>query len=117
MYDFSDLKLSDHIETCSNPKGNNNYYLLFQISHNKGLCCINNEPENQMVLACPDKTMGNVSLFFYKDETKENTIQIKAHNSPLTCMELDNRGLKLATASEKVLFQYFLRKIHLGDHY
>jgi len=53
-------------------------------------------------MACPDKTLGQVSLCFYKENSKENTIEIKAHNSALSCIELDNRGLKLATASEKV---------------
>jgi len=70
-------------------------------------------------LACPDKTPGQVSLYFYKESnTKENTIQIKAHNSVLSCMELDNRGLKLATASEKVrkkcIVQPFINLL-LGD--
>lgn len=66
------------------------------------MCSINNEPENNIVLACPDKTLGQVSVYFYKDNNRDNTIQIKAHNSTVSCIELDNRGLKLATASEKV---------------
>lgn len=80
----------------------------------KGLCSVNNEPENSIVLACPDKISGNVSLYFYKDISRENSVQIKAHNSPLISIELDNRGLKLATASEKVykmlcfLFYFFI---------
>ena len=105
MYDFSDLKLNDHIETCSNPKGyllKKNIFLLLMT----GLCSINNEPENSIILAYPDKAPGQVSLCFYKvskdSSSKETTITIKAHNSVLSCIELDNRGLKLATASEKV---------------
>lgn len=92
MYDFSDLKLNDHIETCSNPRG---------------LCSVNNEPESNIVLACPDKTLGQLAISFYKEISKESTskdstVIIKAHTSVVTCIELDNRGTKVATASEKV---------------
>ena len=109
MYDFSNLKLNDHIETCSNPKGDYCMGIKDFYFSKIGLCSINNEPENNIILAYP----GKVSLCFYKENSskestnkenisKENTITINAHNSVLSCIELDNRGLKLATSSEKV---------------
>lgn len=49
VYNFSDLKLIDHIETCANPKG---------------LCALNDDPDITR-LACPDKTVGYVAVFNY----------------------------------------------------
>mmetsp|Transcript_108022 Transcript_108022/g.161615 ORF Transcript_108022/g.161615 Transcript_108022/m.161615 type:complete len:177 (+) Transcript_108022:197-727(+) len=82
VYNFSDLKLIDHIETCPNPRG---------------LCALNTEAENT-VLACPDKLLGHVIIHLYD---KKKTTNIKAHQSSLNCLELNNKGTKLATASEK----------------
>jgi len=47
VYNFSDLKLLDHIETCPNPLG---------------LCSMNTEGENT-ILACPHKSAGKVTIF------------------------------------------------------
>ena len=44
VYNFSDLKLLDHIETCPNPLG---------------LCSMNTEGDHT-IIACPDKTAGSV---------------------------------------------------------
>lgn len=49
VYNFSDLKLIDHIETCVNPKG---------------LCSLNDDPDVTR-LACPDRTIGYVAVFNY----------------------------------------------------
>ena len=46
VYNFSDLKLEDLIDTCPNPLG---------------LCSINNEGDGT-ILACPDKTVGYVNV-------------------------------------------------------
>lgn len=82
VYNFSDIKLLDHIETVKNPKG------LFSLS---------NDPQST-VLACPAKDVGHVAIHCY--DTKK-TISFKAHQSQIGCMELDFQGKKLATASEK----------------
>jgi len=59
VYNFSDLKLIDHIETVSNPKG---------------LCALNNDPDIT-ILACPDKVVGYVAVFNYGRKKKK-----KHHN-------------------------------------
>jgi hypothetical protein len=46
VYNFSDLKLEDLIDTCPNPLG---------------LCSINTEGD-YTILACPDKTVGYVNI-------------------------------------------------------
>lgn len=103
--------------------------LMIYFYYKIGLCSINNEPENNIILTYPDKVPGKVSLCFYKESSskdntskenisKENTITINAHNSVLSCIELDNRGLKLATSSEKVYLS-LQKTIHsfLGNCY
>jgi hypothetical protein len=49
VYNFSDLKLLDSIDTFQNPKG---------------LCCLSSE-KDFTVLACPDKQKGNVKVNIY----------------------------------------------------
>jgi hypothetical protein len=49
-------------------------------------------------LACPDKLVGYVNVHFYDTKHKVN---ILAHQSNLNCLELNAKGTKLATASEK----------------
>lgn len=99
VYNFSDLKLDKHIETCLNPKG-----LLFEKYSIKklyiGLCSLNNDVTNT-ILASPDKKTGHVLLHLY-DLNKKTTI--KAHQSTLSFIELSSKGNKLATSSEKVNF-------------
>lgn len=46
VYNFSDLKLLEHIETCPNPLG---------------LCSMNTEGDDT-ILACPDKDVGYVQV-------------------------------------------------------
>jgi WD40 repeat protein len=82
VYNFSDLKLVDHIETVKNPKG------LFSLSNDA----------NANVLACPAKEVGHVAIHCYDTKKK---LSFRAHQSQIGCMELDYGGKKLATASEK----------------
>ena len=82
VYNFNDLKLVDHIETCSNPKG---------------LCSLNSD-QDVHILVCPDKQIGHVNIINY--EQKKSTT-IKAHQSNLSMLELNMNGDKLATSSEK----------------
>lgn len=49
VYNFSDLKLIDHIETCQNPKG---------------LCSLNNEGD-YTIIATPDRLVGHVFINNY----------------------------------------------------
>lgn len=49
IYNFADLKLLDHMDTCLNPKG---------------LCSLNLDSENT-ILACPDKLLGQVTIHLY----------------------------------------------------
>jgi len=82
VYNFSDLKLLDHIDTSKNPKG------LFSLSSDA----------NTTVLASLGKEVGYVSIHSY--DTKK-TFSVQAHQSPLGCLELNCLGTRLATASEK----------------
>lgn len=64
VYNFNDLKMIDHIETCSNPKGCFYNFWTKKKKNYLGLCSLNNDPD-LTVLACPDKQVGHVELRFY----------------------------------------------------
>eukprot|EP00455_Lapot_gusevi_P011198 TRINITY_DN15157_c0_g2_i1.p1 TRINITY_DN15157_c0_g2~~TRINITY_DN15157_c0_g2_i1.p1 ORF type:complete len:366 (+),score=53.44 TRINITY_DN15157_c0_g2_i1:94-1191(+) len=82
VYNFSDLKLVDHIETISNPKG---------------LCALCPYLSNT-VLVCPGMQRGHVRVELY--DLKKTTF-IVAHDSNLAAFALNFDGTLLATASEK----------------
>jgi len=82
VYNFADLKLVDHIETTSNPKG---------------LCALCPNIPNT-VLVCPGLQKGHVRCELY--DIKKTTL-ITAHETSLACFALNHDGSKLATASEK----------------
>ena len=82
VYNFADLALLDHMETCDNPRG-----LL-------ALCAA---PHNN-VLAAPGLSKGHVRIELY-DQRK--TTLIAAHEAALACIALNNTGSRVATASEK----------------
>jgi WD repeat-containing protein 45 len=82
IYDFDDLRLIDAIETCPNAKG---------------LVALSPDPENA-VLATPDKTLGNVRVNIYE---KNRSVQIVAHQNPLSALCLNFAGTLLATASDR----------------
>jgi len=89
VYNFADLKLVDHIETTSNPKG---------------LCALCPYASNT-VLVCPGLQRGHVRVELYN--TKSTTL-IPAHETKLACFALNFDGTRLATASEKgTLFRIF----------
>jgi len=89
VYNFADLKLVDHIETTSNPKG---------------LCALCPVTSNN-VLVCPGLQRGHVRVELYN--TKSTTL-IPAHETKLACFALNFDGTRLATASEKgTLFRIF----------
>eukprot|EP00457_Paulinella_chromatophora_P005115 gb/GEZN01005129.1/.p1 GENE.gb/GEZN01005129.1/~~gb/GEZN01005129.1/.p1 ORF type:complete len:387 (-),score=36.63 gb/GEZN01005129.1/:330-1490(-) len=82
VYNFSDLKLVDHIETTSN---------------SKGLCELCPYSSNT-VLVCPGLQRGHVRVELY--DSKKTTL-IPAHETSLACFALNFDGTLLATASEK----------------
>jgi len=82
VYDFSHLKLLDHIETIANPRG---------------LCALCPDPQNT-VLVCPGLQKGHLRVELY-DIKRMNLIQ--GHDSLLGCFSLSFDGKLLATASEK----------------
>lgn len=81
VYNFADLKLVDHIETISNPKG---------------LCALCPFPSNT-VLVCPGLQRGHVRVELYDQKI---TKFIEAHETSLACFALNSNGRRLATASE-----------------
>jgi WD40 repeat protein len=82
LYNLQDLKIRDHITTCSNPKG---------------LCVLSTSPE-RIVLVCPDQGKGKALV---KNYSEEKTLKIDAHETSLACLALNNEGTLLATASDK----------------
>lgn len=81
VYNFADLKLVDHIETTSNPKG---------------LCALCPYSSNT-VLVCPGLQKGHVRVELYD---LKKTQLIPAHETNLACFALNFDGTRLATASE-----------------
>ena len=61
VYNFSNLKMIEVIETCPNPKG------LLAVSPSKEVC----------VLAAPDKTAGTVKIIHF--DKNQKTIILNAH--------------------------------------
>lgn len=82
VYNFADLKLIDHIETCNNPKG---------------LCALS-PSTTSTVLAFPALLRGHVRVELYG--IRKSTF-IPAHESDLACLALNVTGSRLATASDK----------------
>lgn len=81
VYNFADLKLVDHIETTSNPKG---------------LCALCPYSSNT-VLVCPGLQKGHVRVELYD---LKKTQLIPAHETNLACFALNFDGTRLATSSE-----------------
>ena len=82
VYNFSDLRLIDQIETSSNTKG---------------LCALC-PYSNNTVLVCPGLETGYVRVELYDIK---RTKLIQAHETALACFALNFDGTRLATASEK----------------
>lgn len=85
VYNFSDLKLIDAIETIENPKG---------------LCSISYGPE-KTYLSCLEKGKGRVKINIYDESELLDQHSIEAHNSTVSCITLNFEGTLLATASDK----------------
>lgn len=80
VYEFSNLKIRDAIETFDNPDG---------------ICCLSAKKDSS-ILACPDKEKGKIRISFY-----DNSTTIEAHDGALTCLALNFDGTSVASASEK----------------
>lgn len=81
VYNFTNLKLIDHIETSPNPNG---------------LCALCPYSSNT-VLVCPGLQKGYVRVELY---ALKKTQLISAHESNVACFALNFDGTRLATASE-----------------
>ncbi|CAD8096398.1 unnamed protein product [Paramecium sonneborni] len=82
VYNFTDLKLLDQIETCPNPRG---------------ICTINTDGDHT-ILATLEKSVGKV---FVNNYDSNKAYCIEAHVSPISYLQLNSNGTKLATSSEK----------------
>lgn len=80
VYEFSNLKIRDAIETYDNPDG---------------ICCLSAKKDSS-VLACPDKEKGKVRVSFY-----DNSNSFTAHDGAIAWLSLNFDGSMVATASEK----------------
>jgi WD repeat-containing protein 45 len=80
VYEFSNLKIRDAIETYKNPDG---------------ICCLSSKKDTN-ILACPDKTLGAIRVTYY-----DNTSTIQAHEGAIACLAMTTDGQTLASASAK----------------
>ena len=99
VYDFTDLRCVDGIETLANPTG---------------LCALSTAAGAACVLACPGLNRGGVRIDWFdaqpgsssaaprvvKDPARRTRF-LTAHDSPLAALALTSDGGRLATASEK----------------
>ena len=80
VYEFSNLKIRDAIETYDNPDG---------------LWCLSAKKDTN-VLVCPDKEKGKIRIVI-----NENFSTVEAHNGVIAWLSLNFDGTLAATASEK----------------
>jgi WD40 repeat protein len=80
VYEFSNLKIRDAIETYINPDG---------------ICCLSSKKDTN-ILACPDKTQGAIRVTYY-----DNSSKIQAHEGPIACLAMTTDGQTIASASSK----------------
>ena len=81
MYQISDLKLLDVIDTFANPQG---------------LCAFS--PVDNAVLICPDKKKGYIRIM---NIDKNTNTEVKAHESSINAIATNQDGKICATASDK----------------
>uniref|UniRef100_A0A7N0UGX8 Autophagy-related protein 18a n=1 Tax=Kalanchoe fedtschenkoi TaxID=63787 RepID=A0A7N0UGX8_KALFE len=82
VYNFSDLKLLNQIETIANPKG---------------LCAVS-QTAGSLILVCPGLQKGQIRIEHY---ASKRTKFIMAHDSRIACFALSADGQLIATASTK----------------
>ena len=81
IYQISDLKLLDALDTFPNPEG---------------LCALS--PKDATILVCPDKKKGFIRITNYDSNT---SVEKKAHDSSLSAIAISMDGKLCATASDK----------------
>ena len=81
VYQISDLKLLDALDTYMNPEG---------------LCALS--PKDATILVCPDKKKGYIRIANYDSNTN---VEKKAHDSALSALAISMDGKLCATASDK----------------
>lgn len=81
VYQISDLKLLDAIDTFSNPQG---------------LCALS--PKDATILVCPDKKKGHIRISNYDTNTNS---EVKAHESAISALAISQDAKLCATASDK----------------
>jgi WD40 repeat protein len=93
IFNFVTFQNIETLETHENPKG---------------ICAVSNDPK-VTVMAYPDKQTGYIRVKAYGmmddlniDNTFETT-QIKAHESSIACLAINNEGTLIASASDKVI--------------
>lgn len=82
VYNFSDLKILNQIETIANPKG---------------LCAISQNAAS-LILVCPGLQKGQIRIEHY---ASKSTKFIMAHDSRIACFALSADGQLIATCSSK----------------
>lgn len=80
VYEFSNLKIRDAIETYKNPEG---------------ICCLSSTKDTN-TLVCPDKTIGMIRVTL-----NDNSTTIQAHEGAIAALALTQDGQTVASASEK----------------
>lgn len=80
VYEFLSLKISDAIETWTNPDG---------------LCCLSSMKDTN-VLVCPDKEQGTIRII-----NNGNPETVTAHEGSIAALSLSPDATKCATASDK----------------
>ena len=80
VYEFSNLKIKDAIETFDNPDG---------------ICCLSAKKDSN-VLACPDKEKGKIRVSLF-----DNNSKIDAHEGAIACLALSFDGAIIASASDR----------------
>lgn len=81
IYQISDLKLLDVIDTFSNPLG---------------LCALS--PRDATILICPDKKKGFIRINNYENSS---STEVKAHEASISAISISQDGKLCATASDK----------------
>lgn len=80
VYEFMNLKISDAIETWTNPDG---------------ICCLSSQKDTN-VLVCPDKEQGSIKI-----NNNDASHTVKAHDGSIVALALSPDSKRWATASEK----------------
>lgn len=82
LYHFQNMQLLEKIDTYDNPRG----------------ACAVSTKEDCKIVVTPGTKPGYVNVYNYETRTSKT---FKCHDSPVTCLSLNNDATKIATASEQ----------------